>query len=164
MKTGYVLLGWVVLAACQPASKNYNQEIEIIHQFDELDARFDAEPNQLWVVNFWATSCPPCVKEMPLFVRLDKEREEVKILLVSLDRVKDLDNRVYPFVQQHGITPEVVLLGDQNYSYWTEKIDPSWYGALPATVIFKGDRRTFRFGEYETYQELEEDVQGIMID
>ncbi len=158
MKIYYVLLGLAVLAACQPTPTNYNQEIEVINQFDELQARFDAAPEQTWVVNFWATSCPPCVKEMPLFLRLEKERKDVKILLVSLDRVKDMEKRVYPFVQKHGITPEVVVLGDQNYSYWTEKIDASWYGALPATVIFNGNQRTFRFGEYESYEELVEDV------
>lgn len=150
----------VLLTGCTP-KQNPNETIEIIEHFDDLQARFDDAPNELWVVNFWATSCPPCVKEMPLFVRLDKEREDVKILLVSLDRVKDLDNRVYPFVQKHGITPEVVVLGDQNYSYWTEKIDPGWYGALPATVIFKGETRTFRFGEYESFEELVGDVEKI---
>ena len=139
----------------------FNETIEVIEHFDDLQARFDAEPNQLWVVNFWATSCAPCIKEMPLFLQLEKENMEAKILLVSLDRVKDLDGRVYPFVQKHSITPEVVVLGDQNYSYWTEKIDPSWYGALPATIIFKGDQRTFRFGEYESYEQLVKDVAMI---
>jgi len=162
MKMYYVLLCFVVLTACQPTPTDYNQEIEVIDQFDELQLRFDAAPDQMWVVNFWATSCPPCVKEMPIFLRLERERDDVKILLVSLDRAKDLDKRVYPFVQKHSITPEVVVLGDQNYSYWTDKIDLSWYGALPATIVFKGNKRTFRFGEYETYEDLKKDVDALI--
>ena len=149
-----------LFTACQ-TMVNHNETIEVIDQFDNLQARFDAEPEQLWVVNFWATSCAPCIKEMPLFQQLEEDNKEVKILLVSLDKAKELHNRVYPFVQKHGITSEVIILGDQNYSYWTEKIDVSWYGALPATIIFKGNQRAFRFGEYESYEELEADVERI---
>jgi thiol-disulfide isomerase/thioredoxin len=152
---------FLFLVSCTSSVPNNNETIEVIEQFDHLQARFDTELDQLWVVNFWATSCAPCIKELPLFQQLEKDNKEAKILLVSLDKAKDLGSRIYPFVQKHGITPEVIVLGDQNYSYWTEKIDPSWYGALPATIIFKGNQRTFRFGEYESYEELEADVQRI---
>lgn len=60
-----------------------------------------------------------------------------------------------------NILPEVVLLEDQNYSKWTEKIAPSWYGALPATVIINGEKRNFRFGAYETYSDLEKDIKEL---
>lgn len=54
------------------------------------------------VVNFWATWCPPCVKEMPSLDRLERERGgmDFKTLAVSMDRDY---HAIQPFFQQHGI-------------------------------------------------------------
>tara|TARA_R110000868_G_scaffold140773_3_gene356767 strand:+ start:266 stop:511 length:246 start_codon:yes stop_codon:yes gene_type:complete len=79
-----------------------------------------------------------------------------------LDDVTQLESRIYPFVKKHGIVQEVMILKDQNYSKWTEKIDESWYGALPATLIIKGKKRDFRFESYETYEALKSDVDAIL--
>lgn len=100
---------------------------------------------------------------MPHFAHLEKTYTDVpiKVLLVSTDEAADLQTRVKPFVEKHQITPEVVLLADDNYSAWTGKVDPSWYGALPATLITKGAKRTFRFGKYDSYEELVTDVDKV---
>ena len=167
--TGYLHLIIFSLAisasSCSAVAKpEYNDTIEVYEQFSGLQDMMDRYPDQLLVVNFWATSCPPCLKEMPHFNELESRMggDDLKIILVSLDRAKDLDSRVYPFVKKLGIIPEVVLLEDQNYSKWTEKIDPSWYGALPATVIIHGGKRKFRFGAYLDYDELIGDVLEVM--
>lgn len=163
MKAVFTILFISIFFSCNTSSKNYNQEIEVYESFDQLQSLLDAKPETVWVVNFWATTCPPCLKEMPHFAELEKQymNEKVKVLLVSLDDKKNLDSRVIPFVEKHTITPEVLLLADQNYSAWTDEIDPSWFGALPATLILKGDQRNFRFGAYETYEELLHDVKKI---
>ena len=115
------------------------------------------------IVNFWATSCPPCLREMPHFGKLEEEYgSKLKVLLVSLDKVDLLESRVYPFVEKYKITPEVAVLQDPNYSAWTDEIDSSWYGALPATIMIKGKERNFRFGSYESYEELQADVDSFM--
>ena len=141
-----------------------NDNIEVVNQFSELQERISADQDQVWVINFWATSCPPCLKEMPHFHELEKKHEgkNVKVLLVSLDEPEKLDTRVIPFVAKHKIIPEVIILGDDNYSAWTGEIDKSWYGALPATVIIRGSNRKFRFGAYDTYQELKSDLDSIL--
>jgi thiol-disulfide isomerase/thioredoxin len=156
----------ITMTSCQLADPNPNEVVEVLKEYSELQSRLDSDKNKLWIVNFWATTCPPCLKEMPHFKELQKELQgkDVKILLVSLDRSKDLDSRVYPFIEKHAIVPEVVLLEDQNYSAWTDEIDPSWYGALPATVIIKGETRKFRMGIYHTLDELRDDVHEVMGD
>lgn len=153
----------VTLLSCKEKPHQYNEVIEVYESFDQLQSLWDADPEKVWVVNFWATTCPPCLKEMPHFAELEKQymKEEVKVLLVSLDDKKNLDSRVIPFIEKHHITPEVLLLADQNYSAWTDEIDPSWFGALPATLILNGDQRNFRFGAYESYEELMDDVNKI---
>ena len=137
--------------------------VTVFQQFDELSPKFYNNSDTTYIVNFWATSSPPCIKEMPHFNEFHKNSLEAKtkILLVSLDRFRDLDNRVIPFVEKYNLKPEVTLLADQNYSAWTEKIDSSWYGALPATMIIKSSKKEFKFGAFESLQELEEMVSVI---
>ena len=154
---------FIILVSCRSKETSYNDSIEVLEQFSDLQSIIDTDKNKIWVINFWATSCPPCLKEMPHFKKLEKEYQDknLKILLISLDRVKDLETRVYPFVKKYKIVPEVALLEDQYYSAWTDKIDSTWYGALPATVIIKGENRKFRFGIYQSYKELLDDVNKI---
>ena len=160
-RSSFFAFGLLAFAlSCNHKDANRNSTIEVIEEFSELEAIIETEEDRVVVVNFWATSCPPCIKEMPHFNRLESEYGDrgVRIVLVSLDAVKDLQSRVYPFVKKHQITPEVVLLGDENYSGWTGKIDASWYGALPATVIYAKSDKLFRFGMYESYEDLLADV------
>lgn len=161
MNKVFVVIISIIIGGCQP-SQEYNETIEVYGRFSDLEQLFRQYENQTLVINFWATSCGPCIKEMPHFNELEAEQNDnVKIVLVSLDEPKYLDNRVYPFVKKHQLKPEAVLLGDQNYSAWTEKIDPDWRGALPATLIVKDDERTFRFGAYESIEELKVDIQKV---
>lgn len=150
----------MINSSCQLKMDQRNESIEVFEYYSELREFIEVNNDKTLVINFWATSCRPCLEEMPHFNELQRtlNPEEVKILLVSLDPVSDLDTKVYPFVKRLGVAPEVVILNDQNYSGWTDQIDPGWYGALPATLIVKRDKRVFRFGAYETYRELLDDV------
>jgi len=163
MKFPLQLLILIVMATCQSKKNSHNDTIEVFERFDELQSIIDSDKNKLWVINFWATSCGPCIKEMPHFNELEKAYREndLKIVLVSLDPIKYLETRVYSFVKKYQIIPEVVLLEDQDYSTWTEKIDSTWFGALPATLIIKGEQRKFRFGAYPSYEELLDDVKEM---
>lgn len=156
-------LAFLFIFSCKPSVPNYNEEVEIIKDFSTLQNRLDSDTSKIWVVNFWATSCPPCIKEMPHFIALQEkyDHDELKVLLISLDQAKSHDKRVIPFIKKHNITPEVMHLVDENYSAWTDKIDTSWYGALPATLILKGSKRKYKFGMYENMAELEEAVNFV---
>lgn len=168
MRKTLFLIGFVlVLVSCNDIKegKKVNtskiiRQVPIAESFSDLDPLFSNNSDTTYVINFWATSCPPCIKEMPHFIKLDEtyKEEKFRVLLVSLDMKRDADSRVAPFIEKYHISPDVVLLADQNYSAWTEKVDSSWYGALPATLIFKQTERKFFMGALETYAELEQEV------
>ena len=41
---------------------------------------------KLILINFWATWCPPCIKEIPDLIKLEKKFEnEIEIIFVSVD-------------------------------------------------------------------------------
>ncbi len=154
----------IFILSCKPIETNPNATIEVLETFSELQALINDKDHELTVLNFWSTTCAPCIKEMPHFNKLNSEysNKNVGILLVSLEKATRLETHIYPYVQKYGIAPEVMVLKDQNYRIWTDKIDESWYGALPATLIIKGEQRKFRFGSYETYKELQTDVDELL--
>ena len=115
------------------------------------------------VVNFWATWCSPCVREIDYFQELyrDYDRSKLKVYLVSLDFPNQVDRRVKPFIKEKEITAPVLLMTDLNYNDWIDKVDPSWSGAIPATLIFNRRNRVFLEKEL-TREELVNQVNQIL--
>ncbi len=92
--------------------------------------------DHIQVFNFWATWCAPCVKEIPLFEKLNQENKAVDITLVSMDF--DLDpnpDKVNRFVARKNLQSKVVILAESDPNSWIDKIDKNWSGALPATLV-----------------------------
>lgn len=134
------------------------QEVQIIDTFDELEAyAFDHDNDTTYVVNFWATWCAPCVAELPYFeaLRAKYQGQKYRQILVTLDFKKQVDSRVIPFIQKESIQSEVVLLADGKANKWIDRVDPSWSGAIPITVIYRGDERQFYEKEFHDLAELE---------
>jgi thiol-disulfide isomerase/thioredoxin len=114
------------------------ERVEII-KIDGLQSLIKEKDHQLHVINFWATWCKPCVKELPQFTALAKSHPEISISLVSLDYVQDLENKVHPFLDKKDIDLRVLLIDELDYNLWIDMVDPSWSGAIPATLILEPD-------------------------
>jgi len=134
------------------------QELLRFDQFDDFEKTILKEDNNVYVINFWATWCAPCVKELPYFEKLHLENKNVKVILVSLDSKKDIEKKLIPFIQKKKITAQVVSLSDHNYNNWLDRIDKGWSGSIPATFIFSAGRKQFAEHEFESFAELNEYV------
>ncbi|MBR7718859.1 TlpA disulfide reductase family protein [Hymenobacter properus] len=112
------------------------QHVAVV-KFPELQKRLARPTDTTYVVNFWATWCAPCVKELPGFeqLRAANSSKKVKVLLVSMDYASQLDKKVKPFVKQRGLKSEVLLLNEPDPNTWMDKLDAKWSGALPFTLI-----------------------------
>lgn len=133
------------------------QEQAKIVKLPELQEMISAKSDQIKVINFWATWCAPCVKEMPLFEKLGLERQDVKITFVSMDLDLDPDpTKVYKFVTRKKIQSQVVILDEKNPNLYIDLIDKSWSGALPATIVMNTKTGQRKFVEKELHEgELE---------
>lgn len=126
--------------------------------FRELEARISQQSDTTYLVNFWATWCAPCLKELPHFDRLQRSysSEKVKVLLVSLDFRSQLETGVIPFVEKKDVYSEVLLLDEPDQAAIINRISPDWSGALPATLAVNAASGARRFHEGTfTYEELE---------
>lgn len=126
-----------------------------VYDFAGLKPMLEPQNKTLYVLNFWATWCKPCVEEMPHFIRLAEELKEqnIQFIFVNLDFRKNLEKGVIPFVKEKGIADKVIVLSDPDANSWIGQVDPTWSGAIPATLVYRGDERKFHEGVLN-YEEL----------
>ncbi|APG64943.1 thioredoxin [Tenacibaculum todarodis] len=133
------------------------------YNYDALKPLLHINDDKVYVVNFWATWCAPCVKELPAFEKIKSEyaTKNVEVLLVSLDFPKQVDKRLIPFIEKNKIQSKVVLLDDNDEQRWISEIDKDWSGALPATLIYSKNKRTFYEQSFD-YNTLQNEVQTFL--
>ena len=127
-----------------------------IYDYEGLKPLLETDTDKIYIVNFWATWCAPCIKELPYFeaVNTAYADKNVEVLLVSLDFPKKYDSHLKPFIETNQLKSKVVALNDMDSNTWIPAISPDWSGAIPATLIFNKEKRQF-YERTFTYNELE---------
>lgn len=122
----------------------YSQNIAT-YDFDSFEHRLKVENDSVYFINFWATWCVPCVKEMPAIQQIEEKYKDapLKILLVSLDDPSRIETGLLPFIDKYNIKSEVVILDDPDFNSWIDKVDESWGGGIPASLIYSPKSRNF---------------------
>lgn len=128
-------------------------------KFAALEAIMKKKDGPIQVINFWATWCGPCVKELPMFEQLTTTN--TKVTLINLDFVEKLD-KVDAFVARKSMKSEVLLLDEMDYNSWIDKVDKEWGGAIPATLIYNPTNGKRTFIEHELKEgELEKLIESV---
>lgn len=119
-------------------------------KFEALEHLMTRNSDRIEVINFWATWCQPCIKELPYFQALHTNMSgQVNVTLISLDFAEALGEKVIPFVKKRQLTIPVLLLDEIDYNSWIDRVDPSWSGAIPATLIINHRTGKRKFVERE---------------
>lgn len=119
---------------------------------EELSKKLRANGSKnLRLINFWSTTCGPCVKEFPELVDTGRrfQNRPVEFISISLDPV-DQRAAVSKFLAaRHAALPAPTAKSLEtegratNNFHWTggnpdamaQALDPEWSGALPHTVL-----------------------------
>ena len=140
-------------------------EIAKVIKLPYLQNILNHHSDTLYVVNFWATWCKPCIEELPHFEEVNKTlyKKPVKVLLISLDFLQEREKTLIPFLQRKQIQSEVYLLDAVNPNEWIDTISPEWSGALPATLFVynKMNVKAFYEKQFEN-SELQSIIQSIL--
>ena len=134
-----------------------------VYDYSGLEPLLTRKDEKTYVINFWATWCGPCIKELPHFERINKEQKEngVEVILVSLDMPSMWQSHLLPFIERKGLQSKVVILDDPKQNDWIPKIDKDWSGAIPATIIYNADKRAF-YEQPFTYETLYEEINQFL--
>lgn len=132
-------------------------------RYEPLLERFTALPDQLVLVNFWATWCKPCVQELPHFRKVIHEYKEqgkaLHFIMVTLDTRDNLESSVLPFLKKNDYQAEHFLLDDNGrMNEWIPKINNQWEGEIPATALYKNGEQVF----FKAGQLSEEELRTLL--
>jgi thiol-disulfide isomerase/thioredoxin len=145
MKNHYLILLLFFLLVFKRETSAGQQFTQI--RFNDLEKILSSKEDKLLVINFWATWCPPCVKELPHFQKVAKEysNDKVSFLLVSLDFPSQIDSHLKPFLKKNNVAMDVALMMDTDPNEWIDKVDPSWQGNIPVTLMLNNAKKAKKF-------------------
>ena len=114
---------------------------------------------QVVVLNFWATWCPPCKKEMPDFIELQEQYglQGLQFVGIALDDAVKVEN----FLETMGVEYPILLGGDEALA--VSSLYGNSFGALPYTAVIDRDGHivsTYR-GEVSKKQ-VESDIKAVL--
>ena len=136
-----------------------------VMDFAEFQERIKTNDDTLYIYNFWATWCMPCVKEMPYFEQVHDEyaSKKVKLIFVSLDFIDMLSTKLVPFINKRKLSEEVWLLNERNPNSWIDKVSDTWTGSIPATLFSHppSSYKAFYERSFE-YEDLKEVVERAL--
>lgn len=136
---------------------------KILSEFSFTDLEGRVRNSKEWagkvlVVNFWATWCPPCRKEMPLFVETQKKYADKGLQFVGI--AIDDPHMVQDFYDVYGINFPV-LIGDAEAIKLSNRMG-NRFDSLPFTAIYDrdGNKRYIQAGEI-TAEALEKQLESL---
>ena len=137
---------------------NSSDSIEIV-DFEGFYSKIDLTTDKTYVINFWATWCAPCVKELPYFEEVNKKFKDknTEVILVSLDFPSQIESKLKPYLKKNNINSKVILLDDSKMNTWVPKVSEKWDGGIPATLIVNPTNYNFYpkpFKKEELYFEI----------
>lgn len=102
------------------------------------------------IVNFWATWCGPCIREMPSLVRLAKKFSGKPFVLLTVNFGEN-EKRIKAFLKKNDLDLTVLVDADMSASQpWVKK-------GLPTTFIIDAEQKV----RYEVRGEMEWDSREI---
>lgn len=116
------------------------------------------------LVNFWATWCEPCRKEMPELAKIftAMKSKGFELITISADEPED-EKAAIAFLAKAGIGDPAYLKQAKNDDKFINGIDSKWSGALPALILYDktGKKVKVWIGETDLKQ-LEAEVKKLL--
>jgi thiol-disulfide isomerase/thioredoxin len=91
---------------------------------------------KLRLINVWATTCGPCLQELPEFVTMNRmyRNGSFEVITISADE-PSRKNKVISVLQDKKVACRNFLFSEEDKDALAAAIDPEWPGGLPFTIL-----------------------------
>lgn len=104
-----------------------------------------AQKGKVVLVNFWATYCIPCRKEMPALVRLEAKLKARGFALITISADEpEQEQMAQAFLDKTGVGKPFYVKRAKDDDKFINTIDAKWSGALPASFLYDRNGRKVR--------------------
>lgn len=132
----------------------------------ELNDYINASNHPL-IINFWATSCGPCVREIVYFQTIVEKYQDkkVELLLISLDIPKFYPQTIAAFAKEKNIHAQIFWLNENDPSFFCKKINARWTGDIPSTLLINNKTKKNIFFERQlTVPQFDIEIKNLVKD
>ncbi|MBU0682006.1 MAG: TlpA family protein disulfide reductase [Proteobacteria bacterium] len=123
----------------------------------EAMVRSDDFNGKVVLVNFWATWCPPCRREIPSLVRLQEENSDKGFTVIGISMDKSASDKVSQFVEKMGVNYPMALGSNEVARSFGA------LGTIPSTFLVDASGMIVKkYPGYTTYEKMAEDVKDLL--
>ena len=129
----------------------------------QLEAFVAGNKGKVTIVNFWATWCPPCLKEFPDITKLynDYNSKGLEVLAVSMNEPDEMED-IAEFLEEYDPPFQVRVAATLDETFY-DGIKKDWGGIIPLTLIFDTNGKLVHYHLQEVnYEGLEQDISVLL--
>ena len=124
--------------SAREAVEKWDQEEVALEKIDAAGVRTLAEnaSKKYRLINVWATSCVPCVTELPELVTINRmyRGRNFELITISMDKVESLNDSLELLRQKH-VAARNYVFNSEDRDALAEALDKDWKGPVPYTVL-----------------------------